>query len=310
MTSNIPQIPRYEYSHVFWWDRSWDRYGGEKRRKFFQDLHRTKICPFCKIKMIKVKEISGKCTRSDYVVICNICGFWFGRGYKELMGPCGLRGAVGLINYQSLDSIEITTEELIRFLNENPKWLPNVNPFKAEELVCQLLRDAFGWEVKYLGGRKDGGVDALAVLSNAGKAIIQVKWRLDTNRAESVSVVRELAGTLIARGVPHGILVTTRRDLSGEAKKEANLVSSRSVKEIGRLNIEWKNYSNILAMLEISAQRIDSPKRVPFPWPNDTFHIFDGGGIWDANWKHLASSYDLEKSDYAIDPYSVLDGFR
>lgn len=230
--------------------------------------------------MRKVYELSGKCTPEDYLVICDAWGFWFGKGEKETTGPAGLRGAVGLVTYKSLDDLDIPSTELISFLNKEQKWITHVNPYKAEKLVCQLLEDAFGWEVKHIGGRRDGGVDALAVLLGSRKTIVQIKWRPNTKKAESVSTVRELAGTLLARGVPRRMLITTSNDLSSDAKLEASAVSQRKVRGLGKIDVQWKTFSNILDMLEIASQNIDKEKRVPFAnHDHGHFYLFDGGGI-------------------------------
>jgi restriction system protein len=261
--------------------------------------------------MRKVEALSGKCTEEDYVAICDICGFWFGHGHKGWIkhrGPWTERGAVGLITHQQLDDLEVDTDALVSFLNENPRWLTHVNPFKAETLVCHLLEEAFGWEVKHLGGRRDGGADALAVRSSGSRAIVQVKWRQDTKRAESVNTVRELAGTLIARGVPHGLLVTTRGRLSKTGIAEADLIGRRHLGELGQLSIDWKAYSDILDMLEIAAVRIDARKRVPFESRSDgDFYIFDGGGVWDANWNYVESEEAAARVRDG-DPYTLLSG--
>jgi restriction system protein len=254
--------------------------------------------------MNRVDALSGRCTPDDYVVLCPSCGFWFGRGEKDFVGPSGTRGAVGLVSYKDLSELEIASGELVQVLNEHPEWIQSVDPFKAEELVCQLLRDTYGWEVMRVGGRRDKGVDAIAVMSDSTRAIVQIKWRRDHSAAESVRTVRELAGTLLVNGIPSGLLVTTARDLSNDAKREAASLSTRNVEGLGRLDIDWRSYANVLDMLEIASVAVEAPKRVPFS-DNGYFHIFDGGGIWDDNWNHLASSFDLDSFGMATDPYEI-----
>lgn len=119
--------------------------------------------------MSVVPELSGKCTPDDYVALCGLCGFYFGKGEKDYMGgPWGLRGVVGLITYKDLGELEVESGELIGVLNEYPEWIKHVDPFKAEELVCKLLHDVYGWEVARVGGRRDKGIDALAIILPQG----------------------------------------------------------------------------------------------------------------------------------------------
>jgi hypothetical protein len=261
-----------------------------------------------------VPELSGKCTSDDYVALCDLCGFYFGKGEKENLiwdpyphpGPDGLRGVVGLTTYKDLNELEVESGELISVLNDCPEWIKYVDPFKAENLVCKLLHDAYGWDVAHIGGRRDKGIDAIAVMSDAGRAIVQIKWRQDHTVAESVRTVRELAGTLLNHGIPQGLLVTTARDLSAPAQAEAEAIASREIVGIGRLDIDWRSYSNVLDMLEIASTNVDSKKRVPFPNPDGDFHIFDGGGIWDENWHNVGASMELDQFAHAVDPFDVL----
>src|SRR3546814_19031012 len=92
-----------------------------------------------------------------------------------------------------------------------------------------MLSDYLDCEVRALGGVKDGGIDGYILRNDTVACIVQVKWRQTPNGAEGVGVVREVAGTLLARGVPNGILVSTRSRFSKVAANEAQLFSHRSV---------------------------------------------------------------------------------
>jgi restriction system protein len=169
---------------------------------------------------------------------------------------------LGRIRKYPLTSLEIPTTELIKFLNSNQKLLDKIDPFKAEHVVAQLLSDALACEVRVLGGRKDGGVDAFVIVGNQTSTIVQVKWHQVSGKAESVKVIRELVGTLLVKGVPKGILVTTRPRLSHAAKSEAEAIGKREIVGVGKLSLDYKTYSDLLSMLEISTRKLSERPRI------------------------------------------------
>jgi hypothetical protein len=253
--------------------------------------------------------LSGRATLSDYVVICGRCGFWFGRGTKDQgfgLGAEGGRGALGLIHAQPLDKLDVTLPEVLRALKEEEALLDRIDPFKAEELVCHLLKEAYGWEVRHIGGRKDRGIDALAIIENAKTAIIQVKWRRDHKRAESVSLVREFAGTLLARGIPSGIVVTTRERFSPDADAEIAQIRERRIDEIGRIDIEYRTYLDLLSMLDIASRPLIESPIVPVRPNGSTYYIFDGNGIWDRNHNYVGMAAQLGERPEWTNPLEVL----
>mgnify|MGYP001584888798 CR=1 FL=1 len=309
-TDNTPVIALYDYGHVFFWPK---KDSGDPRDRFLWRLHENRTCPFCRVHMCIDEGLSGKSMPSDYVVICPQCGFWFGRGTKDYgydLGNEGGRGVLGLLHREPLHQVDVTLPEVIRFLDENHKFLLTLDPFKAEKLVCRLLHEAFGWEVHYIGGRKDRGIDAIAVNSNAGKAIVQIKWHTATRKAESVSLVREFAGTLLARGVPSGIIVTTRERFSAEAQQEITLLGERTVVEMGKIDIDYKTYRDILDMLGISSRRITERPQVPVRPRASHYHIFDGNGIWDRGHRYVGKSRQLGERPEWSDPLGVITDER
>lgn len=81
-----------------------------------------------------------------------------------------------------------------------------------------------------------------------------MKWHRDSDKAESVKVIRELCGTLIARRVPKGMLVTTRKYLSPQSLMEiADIEASPIAPSI--LHIASVHYERILEMLALSLRR-------------------------------------------------------
>jgi restriction system protein len=76
-----------------------------------------------------------------------------------------------------------------------------------------------------------------------------------------------VAGTLLARGVPHGIIISTRSHFSSDAVREAQRISERIVKGVGRLTLSLLDYHSLLDMLEMASIKLGnsvSPeKRIP-----------------------------------------------
>jgi len=143
-----------------------------------------------------------------------------------------------------------------------------------------LLSEYLDCEVRPLGGVKDGGVDGYILRGDKVGCIIQVKWRQTVEGAEGVGVVREVAGTLLARGVPNGILVSTRARYSNDAKSEANIVSSRRIDGLGKVELQLMDYYDILDMLELSSTKLTETMKVEdwFTVPEDIC-VFDGAAM-------------------------------
>lgn len=153
---------------------------------------------------------------------------------------------------------------------------------RAEQFVVDLISDYLQCEVKPVGGVKDGGIDGYIIRGDEIHSIIQVKWREDKDKAEGVKVVREVGGTLLARGIPNGILVSTRDHYSKPAKKEAEIISTRELSGIGKMNLTLLDYHNILDMLEISNTKLTERMSVEdwFQIPKGV-NVFDGAMILD-----------------------------
>jgi restriction system protein len=247
-------------------------------RRNYSSLEKERRCHFCNIEMTVVPELGGG-DSNDYVLLCPLCGFWFGHGTR-FEGPTGGRGVISRIRKEPLTSLNIPVDSLLRNLNSHPDYLLRINPYKAEEVVTRLLADALNCEVYHLGGRKDRGIDAYVLSNDEMKTIIQVKWHEDMRKAESVKVVKELAATLLEHGVPSGILVTTRRDLSQPAKETIARIGTRAIEGMGRFDISYKTYSDILSMLEISSRKVTEAPKISVELDEfDT--VFDMKGIYD-----------------------------
>jgi len=131
--------------------------------------------------------------------------------------------------------------------------------------------------VKQLGGTKDGGIDGYILKGDKLSTIIQVKWRQDIDRAEAVSVVREVGGTLLSRGAPNGILVSNRKRFSRPAIAEAAAISNRHETELGKLSLSLIDYQNILDMLEFSNRKLSNRMTTEDLWDiHSKACVFDG----------------------------------
>ncbi|WP_413897065.1 restriction endonuclease [Rhodoferax sp.] len=166
--------------------------------------------------------VDAKYNINDQVFVCGACGYWGGRGTRDEGGYLA-RGAVG--RYRPLLPLtDQETDYLVTHLTRKPRDVLKLSATRAEKFTMDLLRDYLQCEVEYVGGTRDGGVDGYLVSSDNHRTLVQVKWRQDENCVESVLTVRTVAGTLLARGVPEGLLVSTASHFSTEARKVGILV--------------------------------------------------------------------------------------
>lgn len=240
-------------------------------------IEHSRRCPYCNTHLLKCRNEPAGLTlipeidsgplettlekdgyqRNDYVAICTSCGFFIGRGTRDSgWGPYMDRTIRSVAEKFSIDSVDLPVEEAIRFLSKKQHYLTSLNPFKAEEFVCTLLSDYFECEVRHVGVTKDRGIDGFIMRGNDLKTILQVKWHADSKRAESVSVVKELAGTLLEHGIPRGMLVTNRSYLSLQAKDTIDRIEHSSILQAEPIRIEYKVYKDILSMLELSSHKL------------------------------------------------------
>lgn len=260
-------------------------------------LMRDRTCRYCTTQMgtIYASELVGE------LMLCPTCGYWGGRGTRELgHGPLNARGVLGVVGLHKdsartpidawgwgerseldVDAPEWTFDQLLAQLRAVPSRLLSLSPQRAEAVVADLLAEVLDCEVRHVGGVGDGGVDCYIVAGDEIKSIVQVKWHRDSRKAESVRLVREIAGTLLARGVPRALLVTTRERLSPAARKEIEVLRSREILHLGRIEIDSVTYSDLIDMLELAWVRRDGDFEKAVPW---FWHLEPGdshGWIWD-----------------------------
>jgi hypothetical protein len=261
-------------------------HNGEKWREVRDDrvldelqrIDTFRTCPICH-QSVSLRDTG---VEDERFYVCLRCGYWSGIGFRDWnshlhMDP--LRGVIA--RYRPLSPLDrAQTDYLVTHLRRTPKDLTKLSPKRAEGFVMDLLSDYLDCEVRALGGVKDKGIDGYILAGDELACIIQVKWRESTGGAESVGVVREVAGTLLARGVPAGILVSTRVRYSKEAVSEAQIVSKRKVAGLGRLKLELLDYNDILDMLNLSATRLTERMTVE-DWfqVSEDICVFDGAAM-------------------------------
>lgn len=225
--------------------------GGQFDSKAEQEVFRLlkfKTCPYCRSSMEELKSTY----ELGVVYVCKSCFYWGGRGTRP-GGPSNSRGNLGRLSFVS-NPEEVKLELLINHLNENIERIYNLTPTQAEKLMPSILSDYLQCEIKCIGGTKDGGIDALAILSENEKMIVQIKWREKKKSAESVSVVREVGGTLLARKIPKGLIISTRQKFSKPAIKEAELISENEIVNLGKLEIELNDFNDLIDMFNVSTK--------------------------------------------------------
>jgi hypothetical protein len=240
-------------------------------------LIRDATCRFCRSPMRAIPYFGDR-----RVFVCPTCGYWGGRGEDDEHRALNSRAVLGAIHRVNLDSLRFP--ELVGHLQHIPDHLLKLSPQRAEQVVMDLLRESLDCEVRTVGGTKDWGVDGYIIRNDNIKTIVQVKWHRDTQRAESVRVIREIAGTLVARGVPSGLLVTTRNHLSREAQLEIDNISKHELTGLGSLTIGFKSYNDILDMLDLAWTRMGADFEATVQWlsePNrqDLFDTWEPPGL-------------------------------
>lgn len=205
-------------------------------------------CAYCRNQMHLLKEpVSGK----GKVYVCKNCFYWGGRGTRP-GGPTHSRGNLGRMSFID-NPEEVKLELIINHLNKYSEKLYDLTPKQAEQILPNVLSDFLDCEVLTFGGTKDKGIDAIAIKGNNEKILVQIKWRENKPNSEAVSTVREVAGTLLARGIPNGLIISTRKKFSKDAVTEAEIISKNEIVNIGKINIELNDFNNLIDMFEVSS---------------------------------------------------------
>lgn len=97
--------------------------------------------------------------------------------------------------------------ELLKELNERPELLDSISPQDFEKKVFELFIEK-GYHVEFPHGLQDGGYDLLIHNYKDRDAVVEVKKYKITSQV-SISVARQLIGTMSLMNVQKGIIVST-----------------------------------------------------------------------------------------------------
>jgi hypothetical protein len=118
--------------------------------------------------------------------------------------------------------------ELAQCLTRRPDQWNHVDPAALEHLVAEIFRQNFApCDVEHVGRSSDGGKDIVYVSAESERWLIQVKGHRNPSRAEPVTTIRLLVGTLVHDNVPRGIVVTTSNAFSRDAYEAVRQYDAR-----------------------------------------------------------------------------------
>lgn len=162
--------------------------------------------------------------------------------------------AQGVLRHFDVSAPDAALEDLVSWLKRDNQSISEIDPYRFEDLVASCLENIFGKnEVRKIGGRADRGIDILISESAGEKIIVQVKRRSNIDKAESVAVVRSLNGVLLRERIPHGMVVTTSRLFTTQARREIEDTRKNYLRgEFSRYRVDLVTFDQIMGMIEQS----------------------------------------------------------
>ena len=194
------------------------------------------------------------------VAYCTDCGWWCRERVDTPVGgeadqdfsdeTWGYSFVDSVLARFEADALDVPVQIMRDELYRKPELLNRIHPRKLEELVASIFSDFFHCEAILTGQTKDGGVDVY-LIDGEEKYLIQVKRRRSSNAIEGVQAIRELAGVLLISGHERGMVVTTAKDFSRTAKREANseLLNARGY------SIELVNGKELISRLGVAKSK-------------------------------------------------------
>jgi len=200
---------------------------------------------------------------------CPECGWWVSEN-TALIEVTGKRSydSYTLLRRACLREFAIIDEEapveaLRLHLSRHPEELNRISPKKLESLVGSVFADYLSCEAVHVGGPGDGGYD-LILLAGDTPLLVQVKQRLDPQKAEPVSLIREFIGALVLAEAKSGVFVTSAARFSRASQEAARRVPGTVIERL-----ELVDASKLLDILKLSAGSVD-------PWRLYAHSLADG----------------------------------
>lgn len=180
-------------------------------------------CRYCRHKLSPF-TIAAQGLNRLQVKVCPHCGWWKLVDYVWAFIVESSKYLIGQARSYDVAALDPPIDLLRKFLARHPNNLAHVNPTSFEKLMQECLQSEYpGSEVVHLGQSHDGGIDLKLVTSQQDVFLVQVKRRADLTRREGVGVVRALNGVLFREGKTRGIVITTARDFTHEARAETKI---------------------------------------------------------------------------------------
>lgn len=221
----------------------WERYGDEiVDHNCFYALQATKKCPFCATKLAQfqlefespqeswtqVRRYSD--TDNLLVKFCRNCKHWFGsvnirlKDFYTNSAVSVAREFEGILPHEVHD-------EVAQYFRRHPSFYNTVSPIEFEKFVASVYRANFkNVEVKHVGGSGDLGVDVILIFNDDKQWLVQVKRRGDPNGTEGFETIQKMAGTMLLKGVPDAVVVSTANKFSAAAKLAIKSYKQRGYK--------------------------------------------------------------------------------
>ena len=158
---------------------------------------------------------------------CKTCGIWIAEEYlvgEDFKYAVQLVGGLGF--YRTPD--QLPAEDMIAFLTLQRTRMSEIPPKDFERLVAEFLRSEWEpCEVRHLGSAhypRDTGIDLLLITTEEDY-LVSVKHhpkhlQEGRRRLEGVKFIRELNGVLFRENKIKGILVTSAKGYTRQAKEE------------------------------------------------------------------------------------------
>ena len=186
---------------------------------------------------------------------CPRCGWWLlslhqSLRYSDGMNSADIKGTdkfyEGAIYVFDITNVNTPITALRHEIANRNIDLCNISPRDLEILTGSVLRDYLQCKVQHIGGPNDQGIDLLLAEGDT-PIIVQVKRRERPDRAEAVSVVRELLGTMVLHGINKGIVVSTVSHFSSQSKRAVLQARER----LG-FEIDLYNQDRLLEVLRVT----------------------------------------------------------